>query len=312
MKFTNLFSFFVVCPLVMLSTKTTTTTTNAMVGPFTDDIIEYLYARSICNSDDSVEAKCYEDKTQIYKKSKAALRIQKNRRAHCTGWLVGDEGHILTNNHCIANQKEADMMVFEAMAEGETCSTKCDKALGCPGVMINTPDQPVKFLATGGSLQHDWTLLQLPLEIYAAVVAKYGYLTLRRSGAVKEEEIYIPQHPRGYGKKIAMKDGTSPATIIDIDSKNFNGCGISQVAYKADTQGGSSGSPVIAVSDNAVIAIHHCGGCSTYGNSATNMDSIINGTKSFLPNSAYSTADDQDITGGSWCSWFFPKGSCPW
>ena len=69
------------------------------------------------------------------------------------------------------------------------------------------------------------------------------------------ESIYIPQHPRGYGKKIAMKDGMAPATIIDTDYNG--GCGSHEVAYKADTEGGSSGSPVLGLEDHAVIALHH-------------------------------------------------------
>ena len=253
-------------------------------GPYNDHEMGRL--RSICGNDDSVEAKCHaESEPSAYATSRAALRIQNSGRAHCTGWLVGDQGHVLTNWHCIESQREADRMKFEAMAESDSCRSSCKSALSCSGDFIHS--EPLKFIKTGGSVQDDWTLLQLPESEREDAVAKYGYLKLRRSGPVLGERIYIPQHPRGWGKRIAMRDGNNWATIIDINSSNFNGCGVGQVGYKADTQGGSSGSPVIGVSDNAVVAIHHCGGCSRYANSATHMDSMVRGLEDLLPSSAF-------------------------
>jgi V8-like Glu-specific endopeptidase len=37
------------------------------------------------------------------------------------------------------------------------------------------------------------------------------------------------------------------------------------VAYYCDTEGGSSGSPVLARSTNKVVALHHFGGCPNSG-----------------------------------------------
>lgn len=253
-------------------------------GPYNDHEIGKI--SSICNKDESVEAKCHaETEPLAYVTSRAALRIQNNRRAHCTGWLVGDEGHVLTNWHCIDSQKQANRMKFEAMAESKSCTSSCKSALSCSGKFIHS--KPLEMIKTGGNVENDWTLLQLPQADRAAVVKKYGFLKLRRSGPILNERIYIPQHPRGWGKRIAMRDGDQWATIIDVNTTNFNGCGLGQVGYKADTQGGSSGSPVIAVSDNAVVAIHHCGGCSQYANSATHVDSIVKGLEGLLPKSSF-------------------------
>ena len=131
-----------------------------MRHPYTDDVMDMFFTRSICRTDDSVEAKCYEELEDVYDHSLAVLRISKNGRAHCTGWLVGDEGHVITNNHCVASQDDTDILSFEAMAEGDECTTKCNQALGCPGVIVH--QAPLTFVATGGNLQEDWTLLQLP------------------------------------------------------------------------------------------------------------------------------------------------------
>lgn len=259
-------------------------TSRMISGPFNDDEMGSIV--SICEDDESEEAKCLaESNPEMYQSAKATLRINKSNRPHCTAWLVGDQGHVLTNWHCGASQRDINFMRFEAMSEGETCTTSCKRPLACKGHTINKAN--LKFIKTGGNVQNDWTLLQLPERVINDTIAKYGYLQLRRSGPVEGEQIYIPQHPRGFGKRIATKDGNNSATIISVNADDYNGCGVGQVAYKADTEGGSSGSPVIGVSDHAVVAIHHCGGCSKYANSATHMNSMLEGLEGILPPSAY-------------------------
>ena len=254
----------------------------AIFRPRTDD--QGLPVGSLCGADDSVEAKCLvsaADKT--YETARAVLRVRKNNRAHCTAWLIGEAGHVITNNHCIGDASEAASLTFEAMAEGADCSVNCRKALGCPGTFVHS--EPLKFIATGGSTDQDWTLLQLPEATRQSVLARYGYLRLRKSGPVVGERIYIVGHPSGYGKRISLKDGDKDATILSTSQNT--GCGTSEVIYKADTEGGSSGSPVIAYNDNLVVAIHHCGGCSDAGNSAVDLDKLYNGLKDLVPASTF-------------------------
>jgi hypothetical protein len=238
---------------------------------------------SICGNDDSIEAKCVSKQTELYRNAKAVLRIRKSGRAHCTGWLVGDQGHVLTNNHCIGSASESENLKFEAMAEGSTCQTSCKSALSCAGTIIHT--QPLEFIATGGNTDQDWTLLRVPEDNRTEVLAKYGFVRLRVSGPIVGEQIYVIGHPRGYGKRISLNDGASPATILSTSLDT--GCGTSEVIYKADTEGGSSGSPVFGANDNLVVAIHHCGGCAQDGNSAVDIDKLYNGTKQYLPESDY-------------------------
>ncbi|POM72555.1 Serine protease V8 [Phytophthora palmivora] len=74
-----------------------------------------------------------------------------------------------------------------------------------------------------------------------------------------------------------------------VTSLSVNGCAREQVAYMLDTQGGSSGSPVLGWSDNAVVALHHCGGCP---NTAINSNKLVTDmkTRNILPNNAVSEA----------------------
>ena len=71
------------------------------------------------------------DEPEVYTKGKAVLRVY-NRVGGSLGtaWLIGDEGHILTNWHVIETEAEAVGADFEAMAESSTCEPKCDTQFG--------------------------------------------------------------------------------------------------------------------------------------------------------------------------------------
>ena len=78
-----------------------------------------------------------------------------------------------------------------------------------------------------------------------------------------------------------------------------------EVGYWADTQGGSSGSPVLSYNDNTVIALHHCAGdAASCGdmNRAINITNIITDLGSNLPpNAVYCPTNvvvSQDVPSG--------------
>ncbi|KAG2533316.1 hypothetical protein JM18_000122 [Phytophthora kernoviae] len=237
----------------------------------------------VCGADESQEAACYTSYTDAYQASKAVARLLIHKSTgsfFCTGWLIGSEGHVITNNHCISTQAHASKTEFEFMAEGATCATNCDKAFGCGG----------KKRASSATLIHadpalDYALVKLSINLSG----EYGYLQLRDDGAKLSERIYIPQHPAGWGKHIAMKTDSGWGMVTSLTT---SGCATNQVAYMLDTQGGSSGSPVIAWSDNAVVALHHCGGCP---NTAINSYKLIDSMQSLniLPENAIYKAPTQ-------------------
>jgi V8-like Glu-specific endopeptidase len=238
----------------------------------------------ICGSDESIEAKCYyklNPKADIT--ARAILRISKLGKPHCTGWIVSEVGHILTNYHCIKNEEGLLSLTFEAMAEGDNCGTNCRDPLACQGILVHTVSP--NFVATGGSIEHDWTLLQLHAKDRQKAVDNYGYLKIRKSGPNLGEPIYLIGHPGGSGKRIAWKDGNVPATVIS--ASHNTSCGKNEVIYKADTEGASSGSPVIALEDNLVIGIHHCGNCFDYGNSAVHVEKLRKGIVEYVPDSSF-------------------------
>ncbi|RLN88665.1 hypothetical protein BBJ28_00008853 [Nothophytophthora sp. Chile5] len=210
---------------------------------------------SICGADDTKPAKCYENDSalpQAYAKSQALSRLFVSGTSSCTGWLVGSQGHLLTNFHCIGSDVQAATTDFEFGAESASCEEQCQVKNGCRGTVAATTST---LVASSESL--DYALVKLN-PMTGVNLSEYGFLTLRVAGAVLGEQIYLPQHPKGWAKRIAAVDDDGNATtVIGVD--HSSACGDHRIGYYADTQPGSSGSPLIAAADNSVIALHNCG-----------------------------------------------------
>ena len=234
---------------------------------------------AIIGTDDSEWAPCYvSTDPAVYDQSRAVARMLINGSGLCTGWLVGNEGHFMTNEHCITNQAQASNTNYEFMAEGATCATNCWQ-LQCPGTIVTTSGTLIQ-----DSPDYDFALVELSTN----PAPTYGYFTLRAAGGVIGERVYIPQHPAGWGKKIALysSHASDPGHPIVV-SKSYGGCGTRpgpDMGYRADTQGGSSGSPVVAHSDNQVVALHHCG--SSTINTGVLIEQVISTLGPNLPASA--------------------------
>jgi PKD repeat protein len=211
---------------------------------------------AVCSSDDKEWAKCYLG-TTMYDEARAVCRLLINGSSACTGWLLGSEGHVMTNNHCISTQTSASNTDYEFMAEGATCSTSCASWGACPGTVEASSGS---LIQTDSNL--DYTLVLLPSNI----TGTYGYMQLRDTLPSLDERIYIPQHPSAWGKQLAVESDTD-GPYAKIYSTNQTPCmgGPGDIGYYADTAGGSSGSPVLAYSDHLVVALHHCANCPNRG-----------------------------------------------
>ncbi|TMW68488.1 hypothetical protein Poli38472_005956 [Pythium oligandrum] len=224
---------------------------------------------SICSADNTLPAKCYENAPNIpeaYKKAQAVARLIVNGAEACTGWLIGSEGHLLTNQHCIGTQSAASNLQVQFEAESPTCDDQCRASGSCKGVIAATTST---LVAVNADL--DYALVKLdPL----VDLSKYGYLKLRVAGAIENEEIYIPEHPGGKAKRMAVIVDSGEAARVHVDRSTE--CGEHRLEYDADTEGGASGSPIIAVSDNLVIGLHSCGNTQEVCmNSALDIRSLV-------------------------------------
>ena len=217
---------------------------------------------SICSSDNKERIACYEG-TEMFNKGKAVARLLINGSSLCTGWLLGSEGHLMTNNHCIGSSSAANNTDFIFDYQHASCT-------GSATLPSNVVAESATLIKTSSSL--DYTLVRLPVN----PTNTYGYLSLSPNAPSVGDRIYIPQHPGGRLKEIAVTADGNPATV------NCTGnCGSRSTTYFADTEGGSSGSPVIDYNTNEVIAIHNTGGCPN--GSSGRCDQLISAIGSDMP-----------------------------
>jgi len=232
---------------------------------YSQSYLEENVYESVCGSNDREEIACYNG-TPVFQKGKAVCKILQGGNTLCTGWLLGTEGHVMTNNHCVDNQNTANSLAFQFNYQHSTCNGSDAQS------NIDQVAQTSTFVCTDQGL--DYTLLKLPVN----PTNDYGFLSLRSNGPNVGERIYIPQHPSGIPKKISVNDDQTGgfAEIVSIDQGG-------RVEYYADTEGGSSGSPVLGYNDHLVVALHNTGGCL---NGSNRSDAIINDMASCLPNGA--------------------------
>jgi hypothetical protein len=208
---------------------------------------------SVCGSDESRDAVCYKSADPVaYTRSKAIARLLINGTELCTGWRVGPNNRMLTNNHCFADSAAAD-------------NTEVWFNYQCAVCKGSATVQPVKVwgarvLAT----DHVYDYTVFTVDDFAAVKG-FGYLTLDTKRPAKGQELYVPQHPAGQPTRIAGALGDKAGTCAVVDNAYDGYAADSDVAYYCDTAGGSSGSPVLSRATNRVVALHHFGGCPNSG-----------------------------------------------
>jgi subtilisin-like proprotein convertase family protein len=225
---------------------------------------------AICGADDRSNAVCYQaSEPEAYNLSRAVARLLVNGQLLCTGWLVGCEGHLITNNHCI---DDPDLLVspteavlntdYEFLAEAPTC--------GSPNGPLQWPG-PI-WTGTPTLVQRDFFLDYAYIHLAGNPQDVYGSFQMANRAPVADERIFIPQHPGGQAKKLGLQsshptDESGFCEVAQPDSGEvcINGSSVGETTYLCDTQQGSSGSPVVGYSSQSVIALHHCGLCPNLG-----------------------------------------------
>lgn len=249
--------------------------------------------KEICGADDSDWSICYEmSEATIYARSQAVARLLINGTELCTGWLLGSEGHLMTNNHCIGDATDAANVDVEFLAEGASCATDCAFSLACPGTTVATSST---LVATDAD--QDYTLVLLPTD----PTPTYGYLQLDSELPTNGDRIYIPQHPQGWGKRIAVEstDAEDESGYAELSNQLLIlPEEVLHWTYFADTEGGSSGSPVLAYEDHRVVALHRAAtSCTGHGNIGVQAIEILDSLRDVLPNDAAEFTVDLTIDG---------------
>ncbi|MFB9408234.1 trypsin-like serine peptidase [Dactylosporangium matsuzakiense] len=227
------------------------------------------HEESICGRTNETEnAACYKSSDPVaYANAKPVARLLINGVELCTAWRVGAQNRMLTNHHCFTTTREAKSTEVWFNYECAQCSggatLRPTKVMG---------DQ---VLATDDIL--DYTLFSVK---NFAQIQQFGYLEIDDRAPVRGEELYIPQHPRGAPTVITTEDSTERSGNCAVSNPTYDGYATgTDMSYYCDTDGGSSGSPVISRRTNKVIALHHFGGCP---NSGVRIDRIAEQLRSLM------------------------------
>ena len=203
--------------------------------------------RSIIGTDDKRAAACYasSDPT-VFDRTRPVARLLMSGGGLCTTWRAGPDNRMFTNNHCIdtASTTASSEVWFNYQL------STCGGAAATPTKVAG--DQ---MLATDTTL--DYTLYTVK---NFANISSFGYLGLETRAATLNEEIFIAGHPGGRQKELSVVSDQDGGGRCRVNSASTSGNGTNtDVGYYCDTEGGSSGSPVIARSSNKALALHHLG-----------------------------------------------------
>ena len=205
--------------------------------------IAAISIETTCGTDDKVDIECVRGTPQ-YQRARSVGRMlyQKDLSFFlCAGSLISAENHFLTNEHCIASQTVTDTLQVRFNYQYTTCG----------GGSIASYDTYYGDAFLVADFNYDASLLTLSGNPQAT----YGYLELEPRAMVFNEPVYILQHPFGELKKYADGPVVEPVAVGRTLDSDFG--------YQVDTEGGSSGSPVLSLNSHKVVGLHHFGGCMT-------------------------------------------------
>ena len=204
------------------------------------DVTDELVERQIGRTRDLLSIEFFE---QGLEAARSVGRIVTDNQANGTGFLVAD-GLVMTNHHVLRTAQEAARSALELDFEANRFGT-------AKNVQVFRL-QPERFFLNDQGL--DYALCAVARTSERGVpLADYGFRPLiGEEGKVAiGEAVNIVQHPEGRVKQIVIRNNRLVDLPDDPAMKPF-------FHYEADTERGSSGSPVF--NDQwEIVALHHSG-----------------------------------------------------
>ncbi|SFO94480.1 V8-like Glu-specific endopeptidase [Amycolatopsis arida] len=207
--------------------------------------------QSICGTNDYRDAVCYQSSNPTeFGRTKSVAKLLRNGRSLCTAWRVGPNNRLLTNNHCFTSTAGIEVWFnYRCPTCGGRSSAPVTKVLA------------ESVLRTSSAL--DYTLFTV--NNFTAI-SSFGYLELDARVPAVGEEMYVSGHPAGKLNKLSLRDDRNGGGYCAVRAVRVNGSSSqSDISYYCDTEGGSSGSPVLSRRTHKVIGLHHFGGCPNQG-----------------------------------------------
>ncbi|WP_441287959.1 trypsin-like serine peptidase [Sorangium sp. KYC3313] len=179
----------------------------------------------------------------------------------CTGWLIATEDKdrttLITNNHCISTQEETNSLETRFGYQRTACDSSTMAAVaageGLMGGSLLKTNSRTRTRSRGGL---DYTLIRLPGNPQTT----WGVLTPTTKAPRVGNPIHFIQHPAGRPKEIGFWRDDAHTLRCQIDALDQTYSGTlrgSQIGYSCDSEGGSSGSPIIDAGTGLVVGLHH-------------------------------------------------------
>ena len=206
---------------------------NSQQFPLTEPIVPFpLEAKLIVGDSDFQKVIQFSQGSEVRELGKGVAHLVLGQEGFCSGFLINSDT-LMTNEHCVVR----DGQVRQPSQIAIHMDYYTDNSRG----EVSARGQ--EYLAINASL--DYALVALDRSLGD----RYSFLTLSNHIPDERDPVKIIQHPRGRSKEISRRN----SEVVRVDRDN------NIIHYLADTEGGSSGSPVFDLNGSDVIALHHAG-----------------------------------------------------
>ena len=196
----------------------------------------------------------------------------------CTGFLVGPD-LFMTNHHCIHEEGEPLPLNGALIFMEYYWKTDIDPTRGGVSARVSA--------VLHADAEKDYALLRLDKPIGNI----YGWLQLDTTTQVdSSQSVKLISHNGGRSKEIVRRN----SQIVDVPADHPFARFPFGLAYLADSEGGSSGSPVFLKEGNTVIGIHHSAWTRNFRpdfNAGSLMSHIVPEIQQWLPQAGATTPD---------------------
>ena len=214
--------------------------------------------KSICAPADFEDAICYQADTAKWDRLQATAGILPRGAdpsvdpPFCTGVLISPRNLLLTSSQCLATAADCNAAEIVFGYAREACGTGPAndewQTFRCAEIVATSPFDRCE--ADAGAL--GYTLIRLEGE----PVSLFGYVDPTDTLPLSGDSLYIPQHSGGRPLEIVHGGGLD--VTVTGTTLFYTGT--------LDTEPGSEGAPIFRDADDALVGLHHCGGCTTIGN----------------------------------------------
>ncbi|MBU2978217.1 trypsin-like peptidase domain-containing protein [Alteromonas sp. C1M14] len=243
-----------------------------------NEITQGYDIQTIVGSADFEKMRDYPPTSELYTLSRRVGAVFVNGRPICTGSLVGPD-LFLTNEHCAFSAGKA-IPLSQYLFSFDYYVDDLKQVSGLPLF------KAVALLKYDAKL--DYALYQLNQPVGNTL----GWFPLADtdSAIINAQQVKIIQHPAGRSKEVVLKN-------TGLYKKYLND-GV--IHYFADTEPGSSGSPVLSADGDTIIALHHSGFKDNQGKGLVNegipSSRIYAQIRQFLPQEAPTRRGKQRAT----------------